>query len=97
MLPHEVSEAQPATVVIDGFTPVELDEIRRGLVQRMSVAQSNIRDKRNKYDTTDWRDMYEACWSAYSKISKALAKANVQLSHDSDTEFDYLSKPVGED
>lgn len=95
MSPQNVPTAEPAKVVVSGFTSRELDEMRRGLVQRMTVAKSNIIDKRNTDDAPDWRDMYETCWSAYSKISKALSDSAKPLEHDD--EFAFLSKPVGED
>lgn len=102
MLPSSVPPAEPAEVVaITGFTSYELVEMRRGLVQRLTVAQSNIRDKRNTDDVPDWRDVYEDCWSAYSKISKALAPPEKSAVSGAvppcDDEFDYLSRPVGED
>lgn len=107
MCAQEIPEAKSADVVISGFYDYELVEMRRGLVQRMTVAQANIRDKRNTDDLPDWRDMYEACWSAYSKITKALGGSfATTVEHPNhtllaeppcDDEFDYLSRPVGKD
>lgn len=91
----EVPTPEPAEVVVlTGFTSLELTEMQRGLVQRLTVAQSNIRDKRNTDDVPDWRDIYETCCSAYTKIIKAVEHANHTLIND---EFSYLSRPVGED
>lgn len=99
MLPSEVPPAKPTDVVVSGFSDNELDEMMRGLVQRMTVAQSNIRDKRNTDDMPDWRDIYETCWSAYRKISDAIEHANHTLVTEPpcDDEFAHLSRPVGED
>lgn len=92
MSTREVPEAKPAAVVVAGFTPEELTEIRRGLVQRLTVAQSNLRDRRNQDDLPGWRDIYETCWRAYTKVVDALTAPSVEPP--CDDEFAYLSRPV---
>lgn len=68
MSAQSVPEAQPADVVSIAFTERELLEVRRGLVHRLTVANANLRDKRNPGDYAAWAEMRDACWAAYRKI-----------------------------
>lgn len=90
-------QAGPELVTITlEVTQHELIEFRRGAVQRMSVARSNMGDGTlSPAGRLYWYNMYDVNWKLYQKLLQAVKPPHLQdVIVPKGDEFDYLSQEV---